>query len=309
MLAMRKDWIEMKTAVSVSLGHSSRDKKVEVELYGEAVRIERRGTDGDVEKATAMFEELDGKVDALGVGGIDLWVEMGDYRFPLTAAQKMVENVKQTPVVDGCGLKNTLERQAAQVLVDKLGPSYKSGRVMHTVAVDRYGMALGFFDLGYETVCADLMFIVGLTIPIHSLKMLNRLGRMIGPIIARLPISVLYPTGEKQEEIIPKFTKYYDWATVVAGDCHLVKRHMPDDLSGKVIVTNTTTEKDMELFRERGVDYVLTTTPVLDGRSFGTNMLEAALTAVADKGRPLTHEELTVMLCDLDLKPTLNKID
>jgi hypothetical protein len=153
------------------------------------------------------------------------------------------------------------------------------------------------------------MFIVGLPIPIHSLKMLNRLGRMIGPIIARLPISVLYPTGEKQEEIIPKFTEYYDWATVVAGDCHLVKRHMPDDLSGKVIVTNTTTEKDMELFRERGVEYVLTTTPVLDGRSFGTNMLEAALTAVADKGRPLTHDELTVMLRDLDLKPTLNKID
>jgi hypothetical protein len=299
----------MKTAVSVSLGHSSRDKVVEIELYGEEVRIERCGTDGDVEKATDLFEELDGKVDALGVGGIDLWVEMGDYRFPLTAAQKMVENVKQTPVVDGCGLKNTLERQAAQVLVDELGPSYRSGRVMHTAAVDRYGMALGFFDLGYETVCADLMFIVGVPIPIRSLQMLNRLGRAIGPIIARLPISVLYPTGEKQEEIIPKFTKYYDWATVVAGDCHLVKRHMPDDLSGKVIVTNTTTEKDMELFRERGVDYVLTTTPVLDGRSFGTNMLEAALTAVADKGRPLTHDELTVMLRDLELKPTLNRID
>jgi hypothetical protein len=298
----------MKTAVSVSLGQSGRDKKVEVELYGEKVLIERRGTDGDVEKATALFEELDGQVDALGVGGIDLWVEMGDVKFPLTAAQKMVENVKQTPVVDGSGLKNTLERQAAQTLVDGLGPSYRTGRVMHTVAVDRYGMALGFFDLGYETVCGDLMFTLGLPIPVRSLKNLNRLGRAIGPIIARLPISVLYPTGEKQEEIIPKFTKYYDWATVVAGDCHLVKRHMPDDLSGKVIVTNTTTEKDMELFRERGVDYVLTTTPVLDGRSFGTNMLEAALTAVADKGRPLTHEELTAMLIDLDLKPTLNKI-
>ncbi|MFN2142665.1 MAG: quinate 5-dehydrogenase [Candidatus Promineifilaceae bacterium] len=299
----------MKTAVSVSLGHSSRDKKVEVELYGEKVLIERRGTDGDVEKATALFEELDGKVDALGVGGIDLWVEMGDYKFPLTAAQKMVENVKQTPVVDGSGLKNTLERQAAQTLVDELGPSYRTGRVLHTVAVDRYGMALGFFDLGYETVCGDLMFTLGVPIPVRSLKMLNRLGRALGPIIARLPISVLYPTGEKQEEIIPKFTRYYDWANVIAGDCHLIKRHMPDDLGGKVIVTNTTTEKDMELFRERGVDYVLTTTPVLDGRSFGTNMLEAALTAVADKGRPLTHEELTAMLIDLDLKPTLNKID
>jgi hypothetical protein len=64
----------------------------------------------------------------------------------------------------------------------------------------------------------------------------------------------------------------------------------------------------MEQFRERGVQHVLTTTPILDGRSFGTNMLEAALTAVADKGRPLTHVELTAMLDDLDLKPTMNTI-
>jgi hypothetical protein len=299
----------VKKAVSVSLGHSNRDKDVEVELYGEKVLIERRGMDGDVERATALFEELDGKVDALGVGGIDLWVEMGDIKFPITAAQKMVENVKQTPVVDGSGLKNTLERQSAQTLVDTLGPSYRTGRVLHTVAVDRYGMALGFFDMGYETVCGDLMFTVGLPIPIRSLNALNRLGRTIGPVIARLPISMLYPTGEEQEEITPKFTQYYDWATVIAGDCHLVKHYMPDDLSGKVIVTNTTTEKDMELFRQRGVHHVLTTTPVLDGRSFGTNMLEAALTAVADKGRPLTHGELNVMLEDLDLKPTMNTLD
>ncbi len=299
----------MKTAVSVSLGHSDRDKVVEIELYGEKVRVERRGTDGDIERATALFNELDGQVDALGVGGIDLWVEMGDYRFPFTAAQKMVKDVILTPVVDGCGLKNTLERQSAQALVDALGPAYEKGRVMHTSAADRYGLALGFFDLGYETVCADLMFAIGLPLPIRSLGALNRLGRTIGPIIGRLPISVLYPTGEKQEEIIPKFTKYYAWAGVIAGDCHMIKRHMPDDLSGKVIVTNTTTEKDMEQFRRRGVKYVMTTTPVIDGRSFGTNMLEAALTAVSGKGRPLTHAELAKMLVELDLKPTVNILD
>ncbi len=298
----------MKTAVSVSLGHSDRDKKVEIELYGETVRIERRGTDGDTDRATALFNELDGRVDALGVGGIDLWAQMGEYKVSITAAQKMVKDVKQTPVVDGSGLKNTLERSSAQTLVDTLGPAYRTGRVMHTVAVDRYGMALGFFDLGYETVCADLMFTVGLPIPIRSLSSLNRLGRLLGPIVGRMPISMLYPTGEKQDEIIPKYTQYYEWATVIAGDCHLIKRHMPDDLSGKVIVTNTTTENDMEQFRQRGVTHVLTTTPVLDGRSFGTNMLEAALTAVADKGRPLTHDELTKMLVELDLKPTMNTL-
>jgi hypothetical protein len=56
---------------------------------------------------------------------------------------------------------------------------------------------------------------------------------------------------------------------------------MPDSLPGKVIVTNTTTQRDVSLFREAGVKYLLTTTPVFDGRSFGTNMMEAALLAVS----------------------------
>jgi hypothetical protein len=298
----------MKRAVSVSLGSSERDKEAELELFSEKVIIERRGVDGDVEKATALFEELDGQVDALGVGGIDLWVQMGEHRFALKAAQKMVKNVHQTPVVDGTGLKMTLEWYSAQTLVDKLGPEYRSGRVLHTVAADRYGMALGFFEMGYETVCGDLMFSIGIPLPVRSLRGLHLLGRTLGPIIARLPIDVLYPTGEKQDEIIPKYTKYYEWATVIAGDCHYIKRHMPDDLSGKIIVTNTTTPKDMELFRERGIEHVLTTTPVYNGRSFGTNMLEAAMTAVSGKNRPLTFEELDAMLLELDLKPTLHTL-
>ena len=41
----------MKRAVSISIGSSKRDKSVDVELLGEEVRIERIGTDGDMEKA------------------------------------------------------------------------------------------------------------------------------------------------------------------------------------------------------------------------------------------------------------------
>ncbi len=299
----------MKRAVSVSLGSSSRDKIAELEIFGEKVMLERRGVDGDIERATRLFGELDGKVDALGVGGIDLWVQMGKRRYALKAALKMVRDVQHTPVVDGTGLKMTLERQAAQCLVDGLGPDYSSGRVLHTAAVDRYGLTLGFADLGYEMVCGDLMFALGIPIPVRTLRGLHLLGRIMLPIVSYLPISVIYPTGATQDRIEPKFTKYYDWATVIAGDCHYIKRHMPDELKKKVIVTNTTTQKDMALFRERGARYIMTTTPVLNGRSFGTNMLEAALTAVAGKKRPLTFEELGRMIRELELKPTLHTME
>ena len=64
----------MKRAVSISIGSSKRDKKVEVDLLGEKVSIERIGTDGDMEAAALKYKELDGKVDAFGVGGADLVV-------------------------------------------------------------------------------------------------------------------------------------------------------------------------------------------------------------------------------------------
>lgn len=298
----------MKRAVSISLGGSDRDKAVEIELLGQKVSIERQGTDGNIEKATARFTELDGKVDALGVGGIDLWVELEGKKYPLYGAHKMIKNVHQTPVVDGSGLKNTLERQVAKALVAELGDRYAKAKVLLTAGVDRYGMTLAFFEQGYEVVCADLMFALGIPIAIRTLPQLKRLGRMLLPIVGRLPISVLYPTGEKQDQIVPKFTQYYEWADVIAGDCHYIRRHMPDNLAGKVIVTNTTTPKDMELFRQRGVTYVMTTTPQLDGRSFGTNMMEAALTAVSGKKRPLSHAELNGLLGDLNMTPTLHKL-
>lgn len=298
----------MKRAVSISLGSSERDKSIELELLGEKVIIERRGTDGDVERATALFTELDGKVDAFGVGGIDLWVEMGDKRYNIRAAHKLIQHVRQTPVVDGCGLKNTLERQVVDVLIAGLGPTYAQGKVMLTAGTDRYGMTLAFVEHGYEMLFGDLMFAVGLPVALHRFKTFKLVASLLAPIVTQLPISILYPTGEKQDQIVPKFGKWYAWADVIAGDCHYVKRHMPDDLTGKVIVTNTTTKKDMEMFKQRGVSHVVTSTPVLDGRSFGTNMIEAALTAVAGQNRPLTHAELSEMIRQLDMKPTLHTL-
>jgi hypothetical protein len=67
---------------------------------------------------------------------------------------------------------------------------------------------------------------------------------------------------------------------VIAGDCHYLHRYMPDSVPGKIIVTNTTTQTDRDFFMSAGAYGLMTTTPILDGRSFGTNMMEAALVAV-----------------------------
>ena len=84
-----------------------------------------------------------------------------------------------------------------------------------------------------------------------------------------------------------------------------MSKYLPDDLSGKTVVTNTTTEENIELLRQRGVRVLITTTPRYQGRSFGTNLMEAALTAYAGMGRQLTDPELNRLIDDLDLRPSV----
>jgi hypothetical protein len=299
----------MKRAISVSLGSTKRDKKVTITLLGEEITIERIGTDGDVDKAIQLYNELDGKVDAFGVGGIDLGMTVAGRYYPLYDAQRLVAGVEQTPVVDGGGLKLTLERTVAQFIEQEIGDEVQPKQALITAGVDRYGSAVSFDEAGYEIIFGDLGFALGIPIPIRSLRGLRLLARVLMPTVGRLPLSFLYPTGEKQEEIVPKFGKWYAWATVISGDCLYIKRHMPDRLDGKVIATNTTTPADVEAFRQRGVRYLVTSTPRLEGRSFGTNMMESALVAVTGKGRPLTTDELQDMLVQLNLKPTLQHLN
>jgi len=108
--------------------------------------------------------------------------------------------------------------------------------------------------------------------------------------------------GAEQE---PKYTKYFEESDLIAGDFLFMRKYMPTNLSGKTVVTNTTTEDNIALLKERGVKTVITTTPRYEGRSFGTNMLEAALTAYAGKGRRLTDDELNELIDELGVKPTV----
>ena len=102
--------------VSVSLGSSSRDVDQTVELLGAQVRIQRRGVDGDVDAARRLVAELDGTVDAFGLGGIDLYIQWSGRRYHFRDARRIASAAVKTPIVCGAGLKDSLERRVREVL-------------------------------------------------------------------------------------------------------------------------------------------------------------------------------------------------
>lgn len=305
----------MKRAVSISIGSSKRDKKVEISLLGQNVLIERIGTDGNMQEAARLFAELDGKVDAFGVGGADLGLRVAGHWYPFYSIKPLVKNVHLTPVVDGTGLKSTLEATAAEILEQNLGRELSGKKTLVTTAVDRWGMAKSFIDRKYEIVFGDFFFSLGLPIPVRREATIKLLARLLMPLMGRLPFQWLYPTGQAQEQRTPKMIRYFKWADVIAGDCHYITKYMPDKLPGKVIVTNTTTQEDVALFRASGASHLVTTTPVFDGRSFGTNMMEAALIAASGHTRPVDYanpgdyfKEINDLVQKIGLRPQVQKL-
>lgn len=273
----------MKRAVSISIGSSRRNKSVQIEILGETVQIERIGTDGDMDRAAAMFQELDGKVDAFGVGGTDLGLYVDRKWYPMYSVQKLIKDVHITPIADGTGLKTTLEKKSATALERAFNGNLPSRKTLIVTGVDRWGMLESFSQANFECVFGDMMFSLGMPIALHSVKAVKNMAAALMPVAGRLPFHWLYPVGKEQERRTPKWTEWFQWAHIIAGDCHYITKYMPHELPGRIIITNTTTPEDIAQFKKAGIKAILTTTPVLDGRSFGTNMMEAAILAATGR--------------------------
>jgi len=300
----------MRRITSVSLGSSKRDKSTTATLLGEPFTIERVGTDGDLDGFRRKFGELDGKVDAFGVGGADIHIYAAGKRYTFGQIERLTREAVKTPVVDGSGLKNTLERETIALLQKTGAIDFSKSKVLLVSAVDRFGMAEALDAAGASVVYGDMMFGLGIGIPLRSLAQVNQAARLLLPIVVRLPFQWLYPTGDKQNSIDPKWGPYYAEADIIAGDFPFIRRHMPDSLKGKTILTNTTTAADVEELKKRGVARLITTTPEFDGRSFGTNVMEGVLVALSGK-RPedLTPGDYMDLLARLEWKPRIAELN
>jgi hypothetical protein len=292
--------------VSVSLGSSSRDHVVDTELLGRAFRIERRGVDGDFERARRLIAELDGTVDAIGLGGIDLYLVAGGRRYIMRDGLKLALAARKTPVVDGSGLKDTLEREAITHLQREGVVEFPGQKALVTCAVDRFGVSEELVRAGADVTFGDFLFILGLPLPLRSLRAVRTLGALVLPIACRLPFQWLYPTGDAQTKIRRslKHERFFDQASIVAGDFHLIRRFLPPRVAGKIFITNTVTASDVELLRERGARLLITSTPEMEGRSFATNVLEGVFTALGAK----TPAQYRALLSQLNWEPRIERL-
>jgi len=295
-----------KRVVSVSLGTSKRNKSYSINILGQDFFIERLGMDGDFKKFKSKLLELDGVVDAIGFGGVDIYVKIGEESYTFRQIKKLKDLVKVTPIADGSGVKHTLEREAINEIQKSGILDFANERVLLVSAVDRFGMAQALDKVCPHMIYGDLLFALGLPIRLTSYRSVERLGRITLPIITKLPFKWFYPTGEKQEKRTPKFPKIFAECTVIAGDWHYIHRYAPEQMEGKTIITQTVRTADLEWLKKAGVLRVITTTPLMGGETFATNVIEGILIALTGKkGSDVGEMEYINLLKKLDWKPNV----
>lgn len=304
----------MKKILSVSIGSSTRDHTTEVDFLGETCQLTRSGTDSDLKKAYELYKMYDGKVDAFGVGGIEFYVQVADRKYYFRDAKPIRKAIVKSKVGDGNGLKGILAQRALQALEAKLnedGKTLKNMTGLKTTAVDRYTMAKAMADSGLDMTYGDLRFALGIPISIHSLASVRLLAAILMPVISRVPYSWLYPTGEKQiAEPENKYPDLYEKADVIGGDFLQIRAYLPPDLTDKIIVTNTTTAENVEMLQKRNLKMLVTSTPRYEGRSFGTNVMEATLRALIDKpDNEITSADMLELVEKIPLEPNIEVLN
>jgi hypothetical protein len=296
----------MKRVVSVSLGSSQRDHSYTSDFLGQTVEISRIGFDGNFKLAQAKLRELDGQVAAIGLGGVDISLRCKDQVYFLRDGRRLADCVKTTPVVDGSGLKDTLEADMIRWLVETKQLDFRNKNVLLASALDRYAMAETIVLAGGNCTFADKIFALQLDEPIYSLEELEQEARRLLPELVKMPISFLYPVGKNQNEIepLPLTNGYFEKADIIAGDFHIIRKRLPNRVDGKIFITNTVTQSDVQELKNRGAIQLITSTPEFNGRSFGTNVLEALCVALLGQTYDSVNpQEYSPLLQQLGIRP------
>ncbi|OQX80104.1 MAG: hypothetical protein B6D61_02515 [Bacteroidetes bacterium 4484_249] len=302
--------IKRRTVYGISLGSSKRDHTGEIQIGWTHFKLIRKGTDGSIEKAATLFKQYDGKVDAFGLGGAVLNLPFNNHKYYFKELKQLSNAVNFTKIGDGNAVKGILSENALNAIKSE-GIQLQGMKTLHMGAIDRYSQAEVLVKNGCDIVFGDFMFGMGLPIPVRSLKTMNKVGSIALPVITQLPFRWFYPIGKKQDKKpSQKFKKYFQESELIVGDYIWMKVNLPDDLSGKIILTNTTTADDVEELKRRGLKMLVTTTPRIDGRTFGTNIIEAMLLCLIDKSeKEITDEDFRELINKIPVRPNIEKLN
>ncbi|HRO89936.1 MAG TPA: serine carboxypeptidase, partial [Promineifilum sp.] len=279
-------------------------------FMGHELTLQRAGCGGDPERARALIQENDGKVDAIALEGLPMSLELGAARRPHETGATLAPVAQQTLVVDGSGIRAGLERWGV-ILADRAQPGiFAQKRVLMVPGLNHNGLAQALGRRAADLRYADPIVYFSLpALPLVGSR--GTLEQAAGPTLDQLKDAAfdsLYPLPGGPAE--PRDAAAFEWADILAGDIGAIRRYAPAELKRKTVVVNWATEEDLADLRERGVNIAVTMMPALDGKGelgrWSAAVIEAIMVALRpDPNAPLSEDTYLDLMASLDWTPAI----
>ena len=129
----------MRRCLVIHLGEQS--ENFTAELGDRRAEVLWRGCGRDLGRARALVRDHDGMVDAIGLDGIPMDLQLGDAHRRYRNGRELAAIATRTPVVDGGGVRPGLERWSV-VLANRAEPGiFSQKRVLMVPGVNHVGLA------------------------------------------------------------------------------------------------------------------------------------------------------------------------
>lgn len=275
---------------------------------GERIEIQWVGCEGNFERAQELVSEFDGKADAIALEGMPAQLKLGAETRAHVEGTRLLSVAMQTPVVDGSGVRDGLERWAV-MLADRAQPGiFAEKHILMVPGVNHSGLADEIAKHSPVVRYADPFVFFNLPdFPgVGSKETLQQAAAPTLDQVARLPfkrVHALAGTPHAHRVGAP-----FAHADMLVGDVGAIRRYAPHNLKGKTIVVEYAGEQDIADLQTRGASIVVTMMPCLQERGalgdLPASVLEAIFIACrADAKLPATQDTYLDLIANLDWTP------
>jgi predicted amino acid dehydrogenase len=295
------------------------DECVPVSFLGSSLELHRVGCGGDPALCRELVARHDGRVDAIGLEGMPIHLELGLARRTHALGTALAAAARRTPVVDGGGVRGGLERWGV-ILAERAEPGiFSQKRVLMVPGLNHGGLAQALLRRSPHLRYADPQLFFGLPeLPgVGSRRTLDQaaprtLDRLRESPFARLAPA---PAGLRPARVRAAFRA----ADLLAGDVGAIRRFAPERLDGKTVVVESAGEEDLDDLARRGAAIAITLMPPLavagangdaaaaDGLGrWSAATLEAALVALRPRpDLPATEDTYLDLLAGVSWTPAI----
>ncbi len=294
----------MPQVTAVHLG-SEPDATFTARLLDREVTVTRRGAGGDPHRGVALVREAAASgVDVIVLDGLPLKLRLENATVDSSLASEFRAAAGPTPLVDGSGVRDSLERWAVKLATNRDPIIFGYKHVLMAPGLNHGGLSGALAEQTPTIRYADSAILFDLPLAIPGQRVLKQVMRIGKDRLASLSYTQLSPAPG---ESTPRDDRDFQWADVIAGDMALIRRYAPYKLRGKSIVVEALTDDDIAELRARGAEKVIVTMPGLgtDAPRASAAVVEGVLAALSPAGAKPSAETYLNLLADLEWQPEI----